>query len=194
MKYEYPHGSTPLDPDEIRGLIPSHIETQKELNEFEFLSISTARDWAFGNKRSNLLSTDFIKSLHKKMFGLVWKWAGSFRLTNKNLGVDYHQIPVEVKSLCDDASFWFKNEIYPTDESAIRFHHRLVSIHPFSNGNGRHSRMMADLILFNHTGNVFSWGKNFMMTETDECRRRYIDALRKADNNDYDPLILFAKS
>ncbi len=194
MKFIYPDGATPLNPDELQGLIPSHITTQAELNEFELKSISEARRWSFSNKRKDIISVNFIKKLHKRMFSLVWKWAGKFRTTNKNLGIEFFKISVELRKLCDDALYWESNKIYPIDELAIIFHHRLVSIHPFPNGNGRHARLMADLILYNNTGKIFSWGSNFMMVESSDIRKRYIKALKAADNNDYDQLFKFANN
>ena len=195
MKYVYPEGATPIDANESEGLIPSKlITTQAELNEYEFAAINNAIQWAYSEKRNNILTIEFIKLLHEKMFGLVWKWAGSFRKTNKNLGIEYYKIPVEVKKLCDDATFWKDNNTYLINDMAVIFHYKLVSIHPFSNGNGRHARFMADLILYNETEKKLSWGGNIFMEDKSEKRNRYIQALHDADNNDYTSLIKFANS
>jgi Fic-DOC domain mobile mystery protein B len=143
-------------------------------------------------KTEKILSEKFIKDLHKKMFGDVWKWAGEFRKTNKNIGIKWTQVAVELKYLIDDAKYWIENQTYSQDEIAIRFKHRIVAIHCFPNGNGRHSRMMADIIIeFVFNKEVFSWQKSNMI-KADETRKSYISALREADNGNINPLIKFA--
>jgi Fic-DOC domain mobile mystery protein B len=187
-------GATPLELDEIKGLIPTHITTKGELDALELENIARASAWMITIKSDKILNTDFICRLHKKMFGDVWKWAGKYRKTEKNIGIRYVDIPVEVHKLCDDAAGWLEFDAYPPDEFAVRFHHRLVFIHPFSNGNGRHARLIADLILekiFNKE--PFSWGK-VNLAKTGDVRAMYIKALKKADNYDYESLLNFVRS
>lgn len=193
MKFVYPPGATPVDANEAEGLIPSHISLQSELNEWEEANILEARTWAFGRKRKDLFSERFIKRLHREMFKNTWKWAGQFRTTDKNIGVPWYRIAQDVKTLCDDAQYWIANHTYPEAELAVRFHHRLVSIHPFSNGNGRHARLMTDLIMRGFGLEPFTWGRIHLAT-LGEARRRYIAALRAADGQDIQPLIKFAGS
>ena len=128
-------GGTPLDPDESEGLIPSHVSTQAELNRVEQANILEAVTWATSRKHSRLLTDEFIRELHRRMFKDVWKWAGLYRRTLKNFGVPPETIPVEVKKLCEDTHYWVQNKVFPWDELAARFHHRLVAIHPFPNGS-----------------------------------------------------------
>jgi Fic-DOC domain mobile mystery protein B len=192
----YIEGQTPLDDDEKEGLRIPSITTREELDEFEQLNIEKAIQWTFGKKISveQLFSEKFIKELHKRMYGEVWKWAGTFRTSEKNLGIKNYLIAIELKQLLDDAIFWKENNTYSPSELAIRFKHRLVSIHCFANGNGRHSRLMADLIMEKlYDSNFFSWGSSNLVKAT-EIRSNYIQAVRKADNNDIEPLITFAKS
>ena len=149
MIFNYAPGATPLDPDEANGLIPKHITTQGQLNEWEQMNILDAEKW-LRTQRFNIIqiSTNaFIKKLHQRMFDQTWRWAGQFRKSNKNIGVDWLHIPVNLKVLMDDLCYQLENNIYPLDELAVRFHHRLVVIHPFANGNGRHARLMADILL-----------------------------------------------
>ena len=142
-------GQTPLSVEELDGLKILSISTREELDEFEQFNIEKAIQWTLGKKiqPKDLLSEKFIKDLHKRMYGEVWKWAGSFRTSEKNLGIKSYLIPVQLKQLLDDAMYWYENQIYSPDEVAVRFKHQLVSIHCFANGNGRHSRLMADLIM-----------------------------------------------
>ena len=192
----YIEGQTPLDDDEKEGLRIPSITTREELDEFEQLNIEKAIQWTFGKKISveQLFSEKFIKELHKRMYGEVWKWAGTFRTSEKNLGIKNYLIAIELKQLLDDAIFWKENNTYSPSELAIRFKHRLVSIHCFANGNGRHSRLMADLIMEKlYDSNFFSWGSSNLVKAT-ETRSNYIQAVKKADNNDIEPLISFAKS
>ena len=196
LNIEYIDGQTPLNEEEQNGLLIPSITTREELDEFEQLNIEKAIQWTFGKKwkAEQLFTEKFVKDLHKRMYGEVWKWAGAFRESEKNLGIKSYLIPTELKVLLDDAIFWVQNDTYSPDELAIRFKHRLVSIHCFSNGNGRHSRLMADLImekLFNAT--FFSWGSSNLVKAT-ETRKAYIKAVKMADKQDLQPLIVFAKS
>jgi Fic-DOC domain mobile mystery protein B len=196
LKIEYIDGQTPLNDEEKNGLRIPSITTRKELDEFEQLNIEKAIQWTFGKKikTEQLFSEKFIKDLHKRMYGDVWKWAGTFRNSEKNIGIKSYLIATELKQLLDDAIFWKENNTYNSEELAIRFKHRLVSIHCFANGNGRHSRLMADLIMEKlYSSKFFSWGSTNLVKET-ETRSNYIQAVRKADNNDIEPLIAFAKS
>lgn len=196
LKIEYIDGQTPLNEEERDGLRIPSITTREELDEFEQLNIEKAIQWTFGKKlkTEQLFSEKYIKELHKQMYGEVWKWAGTFRTSEKNIGIKSYLIAIELKQLLDDAIFWKENNTYNSEELAIRFKHRLVSIHCFANGNGRHSRLMADLIMEKlYDSNFFSWGSANLVKAT-ETRINYIKAVRKADNNDIEPLISFAKS
>lgn len=194
MNMDYAGGATPLEYEEMEGLILTHITTRAELDRWEMDNINLAYQWAEGLKHKNILNEGFICLLHKRMFGNVWKWAGQFRKTEKNIGIPWVEIAVGLKLLCDDATAWLEFETYEPDEFAVRFHHRLVFIHPFANGNGRHARLMADLILEKlFKAQPFSWG-NAAITKKGESRAAYIRALKAADNHDYSLLMKFARS
>ncbi|WP_396185938.1 mobile mystery protein B [Flavobacterium sp.] len=196
LNINYIEGQTPLSEDEQEGLKISSITTREELDEFEQLNIEKAIQWTFGKKlkAEQLFSEKFIKDLHKRMYGDVWKWAGTFRTSEKNIGIKSYLIGVELKQLLDDAVYWTQNKTYNSQEIAIRFKHRLVSIHCFANGNGRHSRLMADLIMEKlYNEKFFSWGSTNLVKAT-ETRTAYIKAVKKADQQDLLPLIAFAKS
>jgi len=194
MAFEYPDGATPLDPDEAEGLRLTHITNREQLNIFEAENIGAGMFWAWQSRRKDMLGEPFIRLLHKKMFGNVWKWAGVFRQSNKNIGVPREVISVELRKLCDDVKYWIEFNVYQADEIAARFHHRLVWIHPFANGNGRHARVMTDLLLERKLDAIrFSWGCE-ETEETNACRKRYIKALQAADNSDYLPLLAFVRS
>jgi Fic-DOC domain mobile mystery protein B len=192
----YNDGQTPLDEDEKEGLIIKSIATRGELDEFEQQNIEDAIQWSLTRrfKSELILSESFIQKLHKRMYSNVWRWAGKYRKTNKNIGVDKLEIPVVLRSLIDDASFWLEHNVYEPEEFAIRFKHRLVSIHCFPNGNGRHSRMIADIIIENiYQQPVFSWGSK-SLTDENDSREKYLIAIRKADKGDFDLLLKFARS
>lgn len=193
MKFEYAEGATPFNMDDFDQLIPKHITTQDQLNEWEQANILIADRWLFTRKRKDLLTIEFIKKLHKKMFDKTWKWAGKFRTHNTNIGVDYPLIQESLKMLCDDVVYWFEKETYLIDEIGTRFHHRLVSIHPFSNGNGRHARLMADVLLIQSGVPRFSWGRQNLVKQS-ETRNQYIKSLRQADQGDYSALMNFVRS
>jgi len=188
------YGQTPLEEDEKEGLLIPSISTKEELDEFEQQNIEEAVQWSIGKsmKAETILTEKFIRTLHKRMYSDVWKWAGEFRKTDKNLGIDKWQIPSALKVLCDDAIYWVSNDSFTPDEIAIRFKHRIVSIHCFPNGNGRHSRLMADLIaekVFKRP--LFSWGSK---KKSVDARTAYLNAVKLADKNDYSSLIKFARS
>jgi Fic-DOC domain mobile mystery protein B len=190
--FEEPDNATPLTHEERRDLIPAHIAYRSELNDAEQENIARAQDWALGRKR-DLLSEKFIMELHKRMLGDVWKWAGKIRKSERNLGIPYYQIPTALHQVLDDAKAQIEYKSCPTDEIAVRFHHRLVAIHPFPNGNGRHARLMADLLVMRLGEERFSWGRE-SLRDAGALRKRYIDALKAADNHDIGPLLAFARS
>ncbi|GAA3994445.1 mobile mystery protein B [Mucilaginibacter dorajii] len=196
VNFEYQDGQTPLDEEEKEGLLITTITTRAELDEFEQLNIQKAIEWTLTRKFNpgRILTEKFVKELHRRMFGDTWAWAGKFRNTNKNIGVDRFHVSIELRTLLDDTQFWIKNAIYPPNEIAIRFKHRIVKIHCFANGNGRHSRLIAD-ILIEHIFNepVYSWGSSNLI-KADEAREQYLRAIRKADNGDIGLLMLFARS
>lgn len=195
LKITYDEGQTPLEDEELEGLKIPSISTKGELNEHEALNIEKATIWIIKSKFKvdEIFTEKFIRKVHKRMYGDVWKWAGEFRRSNKNIGCEWIQVPIELKRLCDDVIFWVKNKTYSSEEIAIRFKHRIVSIHCFPNGNGRHSRLMADIIMesiFNE--DIFSWNQSSLV-KADETRKSYIKSLRKADCGDVNDLIVFAR-
>ncbi len=193
MKLEYPEGATPLDPNELDGLIPTYISTQGELNSAEHANILKAETWLLSKKSPDVLNINFLKQLHKKMFEDVWRWAGVFRRTDKNIGIDARQIQTEIYKLCQDTTYWIEKKTYTWDELGARFHHRLVSIHPFSNGNGRHSRLATDILIETNGQNKFTWGTESLV-KVGELRTQYLKALKAADQGDFEKLISFIKS
>ncbi|MEQ1663258.1 MAG: mobile mystery protein B [Thiobacillus sp.] len=189
---EQDEAATPLTPEEQQSLIPSYITLRHELNAAEQANILDAEAWAFARKRKVLEET-FLKNLHKQMFGRVWRWAGAFRLTERNIGVTPYRIGVDLRSLLDDCRYWIEHGTYPPDEIAARFHHRLVWIHPFPNGNGRHTRLATDLLLTGLGRPRFSWGR-VSLVDTGKTRLAYVAALRAADGHDIQPLLAFVRS
>lgn len=193
---QYTEGQTPLDDEEKEGLLIPSVTTRGELDEAEQRNIEEAVRWTMERRKrftaDEVLGEKFILMLHVRMLSGVWKWAGTFRKTGKNLGVSKFDIGMELKKLLDDCKYWIANDTYPHDEIAVRFKHRLVSIHCFANGNGRHSRLMADIIIekvFNEP--VFTWGRN-MRGHT--ARQTYIAAMKQADHGNIIPLLKFARS
>ncbi len=195
LDINYIEGQTPLDEEEKEGLLIPTIATRGELDEFEQQNIEQAIQWTLSKKfKAELVFSEvFIREVHKRMYGNVWTWAGDFRKTNKNIGVDKWQIPTDLKRLLDDAKYWHEHKSYPPDEIAIRFKHQLVSIHCFPNGNGRHSRLMADIIIEKiYNLPVFSWGTTRLSNEGD-IRTTYLKAVRLADKGNYGLLLAFAR-
>ncbi len=187
---------TPLDEDEKHELLIPTITTREELDEFEQLNIEQAVQWTLRTRfeAAEILTEGFIKSLHRRMFGSTWAWAGRFRTTNKNLGVDKLDIPVHLRTLLDDTRFWIHEDTYERDEICVRFKHRLVSIHCFPDGNGRHARLLADILVEHEFARpVFTWG-GATLTRPGQARGAYISALRFADAGDIGPLVAFARS
>ena len=186
-------GQTPLDPDEIAGLKPRHITTQGELDEWEAANILKAMRWLGRQNKLDVLNEYFCRQLHVRMFSDTWKWAGTFRHSDKNIGCDWTKISVNLRHLLDNTTYWLEHDVFPCEEVAVRFHHQLVSLHPFPNGNGRHARLMADCLLRQQGLALFSWGSANLIA-ANEVRMRYIQALRAADLNDYGLLQAFVRS
>jgi Fic-DOC domain mobile mystery protein B len=198
MDLSYPQGATPLDPDEAAGLLPTHITTQADLNAWEETNILEGERWAARQTKRDPLTEGFVRDLHSKMFSHTWRWAGTFRSSNKNIGVDWAQVATRLRNLLDNT----RHQIDHTpvagnsaecDALAIHFHHQLVWIHPFPNGNGRHARLMADTLAIRLGQARFTWG-SASLGSTGNARARYLQALRAADEGSMDALIVFARS
>lgn len=187
MFEEEPAGTTPLDEIEADGLIPSHIQTREELNEWEQVNILDAARW-IRRARVPALRQATVRELHRRMFDRTWEWAGQYRRSNKNLGVDWSETSVEVRKLMEDGRFWIEHETFPVDEIALRLHHRLVWIHPFPNGNGRHARLWTDMMLRQNSRPPFEW-KNAELDHRGDARAAYIRGLQAADEGDYAALL-----
>jgi Fic-DOC domain mobile mystery protein B len=197
LELEYDRGQTPLNEEEMDGLLLPSVTTKKELDEFEQLNIQKAIEWYLIRKKfkaDQILSEEFILGVHKKMLEDVWSWAGQFRTSEKTIGIAWYQVPIQLRQLIDDCNFWIKNGTYRPEEIAVRFKHQLVAIHLFSNGNGRHSRLMGDILMKHVLGMPrFSWGRN-SSTGKSKIRDFYIKALKKADNGEFEDLIEIARS
>jgi Fic-DOC domain mobile mystery protein B len=196
---EEPPGATPLEDEELEGLKQSWITNRSDLNEAEADNILSGQNkWTKRrNKLDRILDDKTVRDIHKDLFGQVWSWAGTYRRTEKTIGIDPIYISVEVRNLVEDAKYWFaENSNLSVDAAAARFHHKLVAIHPFANGNGRHSRFMTDLVLRALEAPEFTWGGsqgNALSTPT-EVRARYLAALRAGDIGNYKPLLAFVRS
>jgi len=198
LLFQSDNANTPLTPEEALDLIPS-ITLRTQLNELERYNIAQARAWALREAkrgRLDVASDLFPRELHRRMFSRVWKWAGRYRTTPRNLGWEAHRITEGMKNLMEDFKTWVQFETYSGHEAVVRLHHKMVVIHPWPNGNGRHSRLMADVCLFAYFPNTtpLTWGSGSDLLNANSARSRYIDALRSADNNDFAPLLAFAKS
>ncbi len=189
---EQDDASTPLTSEEREELIPAYITLRRELNEAEQTNILAAEQWAFLRKR-DVLKQQFLTNLHKRMFGRVWRWAGKFRQSERNIGIPAYKIPHDLQLLLDDCRYWIENNTYEPDEIAARFHHRLVEIHSFPNGNGRHARLATDLLLISLGQKRFTWGQASLVNAGD-TRKAYVSALRTADKHDLGPLLAFVRS
>lgn len=194
MEFAYSPGQTPIDPDEAAGLLPKHITTQAQLNAWEQANIFAGQKWGLlALKKRQVLEEAFVRDLHRRMFSKTWSWAGNFRNTDKTIGVPSEHVATRLHQLLGNVQWQVENKSAPPDELAIRFHRDLVWVHPFPNGNGRHARMMADLLAIQLGGERFTWGSNADLEATGQFRDQYIDALRRADQNDYGPLLAFAR-
>lgn len=194
MRLDYPEGATPLEPDTIAGLLPN-LTTQAELNEFEARNILDAVNWARWARGSNrdILLLPTLRRLHERMFALTWQWAGQFRKSETNIGISPAQIPMRLEQLCGNTRYQIEHNVCPWDELAVRFHHELVSIHPFPNGNGRHARLATDIMLERNGQARFTWGSH-SLTEGTAIRREYIEALREADQGNIGRLFRFVRT
>ena len=188
------NGRTPLDPNENNGLIPEHLTTKGELNDWEQENILRAVRWLKRKRSPDVLSEEFCRTLHSKMFDLTWSWAGTFRKSDKNIGCDWRQVGVRLAQLLGNTRWWVDNATFAPDEIAARFHRDLVWIHPFPNGNGRHSRMMADALLRSLGQPAFTWGSRDTLMAANDVRDQYLAVLKAADRGDYRLLLAFVRS
>lgn len=186
-------GNTPLSAEELADLIPN-LASKEELNEWERENILLAREWAISDRTPPLemVSDQYIRKLHERMFDETWKWAGLYRLTEKNIGIPVHEIRERLMALFGDVRYWIENRTFSPDEIAVRFHHRLVFIHPFPNGNGRHARLIADVLALKLGNSGFTWGSANLVEGA--ARTRYLESIEAADHGDIQPLLQFARS
>lgn len=185
--------ATPLTPDERQGLIPTYITTRAELNEAEHLNITDAEGWLF-QRRRNVLDIGFLRRLHRRMFGQVWRWAGAWTAQHdRRLGVDSWSVEPELQALIEAVAFWIAHDVFDPDEIAARFHHKLTWIHPFPNGNGRFARLATDRLLVSLGRPRFTWGGAGLIAPGAQ-RAAYVAALRAADNHDLRPLLAFVRT
>jgi Fic-DOC domain mobile mystery protein B len=182
-------GSTPLDKNESAGLKLKHISTISELNEFENLNILSATHWIHSQKMKEVLTVSFLLQLHKKMLFDVWSWAGIFRTSDKNIGLPWYEIPERTKIILNDAQYWIDHKTYSWKEIGARLHHKLVWIHPFANGNGRHARLFCDALFLKYSVPLFNWGN--IHSNSNLQRITYINALQAADKKNIQPLLNF---
>ena len=195
MEFQYAPGATPLDPDEAAGLVPSHITTQADLNAWEQANILQAVRWVARQKKRDLLTEGFVRDLHRRMFDQTWKWAGTFRQSNKNIGVDWTKVAVKLRNLLDNTRFQIDHKVFEPDELVVRFHHQLVWVHAFPNGNGRHARLMADVLAQQLGRPSMTWGgADVELVSMGTVRDRYLKTLREADQGQWSGLIAFARS
>lgn len=187
-----PGGNTPLEPDELEGLIPTHLVNRGQLDEWEQTNILKAHEWVF-RRRRQVLTIPFAQQLHRRMLGDTWTWAGNFRRSGKNIGVPWPTIPQALADTLENTALWLRKGTYPVDEAVTRFHHRMVWVHPFPNGNGRHGRLMADALLWNLGAEPFTWGRGNLV-EAGSVRDRYLSALKLADDGNVSALLEFVRS
>ncbi len=185
-------GHTELSPEDHDGLIPSYIATRGDLYDAEQRNIAQAL-LRRPPRTDELLDDKYLRDLHNAMFGQVWNWAGQYRTRETNIGIEPTQVAVAVRSLTDDVIWWIDSETFAIDEIAVRFHHRLVAIHPFRNGNGRHGRIAADYLASALGTDPFTWGR-FLDLPTSDLRKAYQCALQHADAGEINPLLAFARS
>jgi Fic-DOC domain mobile mystery protein B len=198
LDHKYSDGNTPIRTEEAEQLVP-RISTIGELNEYEAVNILRAREWAFESrtmKTTDPLEEPYIRELHHRMFDNVWKWAGTYRQTERNIGCDPKEIVQRIPQLIANARYWLENKTFSTDEALLRFHHQLTRIHPFANGNGRHARMIADVVAVKYGQPEFTWGVGANLVAEGDVRAQYLAALRALDANENDvkSLLEFARS
>lgn len=199
--FDEPEGATPLSPEDLEGLIPTWIATHGDLNIAEQDNVAKAVAWTMSKGAPkalvDILAEPAMRELHRRMFGDVWRWAGKYRRSGTNIGVPWPQIPVQLRDLLADVRCQTADSDllpWPPDEIAVRFHHRLVVVHPFPNGNGRHARLAADMVVKTLGRPVFTWGAR-SLNVNGVGRSIYLEALRRADSHgDFEPLAEFARS
>jgi len=185
--------ATLLTPEERADLILSYITTREDLNAPEQENILAAVPWLErSGRRRDILTEDFLRELHRRMFNKVWRWAGKYRESDKNIGSPWREVPIRVHQLLDDAKAWLDYKSFDPDELAVRFHHQLVSIHLFPNGNGRHARILADAALDRvYKAKPIDWAGGHDLQKMGARRTAYIAALKAADRGDIAPLLQF---
>lgn len=180
-------GETPID---VSHLKVKGVQTRSQLDSVEAANILKVVSKYFGRRRPTERMAPFtlqwVKRLHREMFGDVWKWAGRNRTSEINIGVKWHLIDEKLQQLLDDLACWGQSEVGVLEQAAM-LHHRAVQIHPFYNGNGRWARMLANILLHSRGYSSTGW-PNELIGTTSIIRDRYIAAIKAADDGNYDLL------
>lgn len=183
--------------EDISDLLLRHLTTRESRNTVELETIGRAYDkYVFRGRKKNAgnkwLTEEYIRQVHRDMFGGIWNWAGKYRQVNLNIGITWSQIPEQITVLCDDFVFWNTTQsAMPILEVAARLQNRLTHIHPFKNGNGRHARLITDIFLRSQDHPLPKWPQIQLIEHGDAVRREYIAAMKQADMGNFDPLITF---
>ncbi|MBT3984304.1 MAG: mobile mystery protein B [Bacteriovoracaceae bacterium] len=176
-------GQTPVDESIRKDLIPDHINDMTELYESEIENIALGIEWAKTTKKNHRDYFTWLE-VHKHMFNDVWKFAGNTRkveLNNPDFLMPYEILP-QLKDLQENLIFWLENKTFDDRELMARVHERLLTIHPFKDGNGRWARLLVNMICEKQNIEVPSWGKE--IKEDDKRRSIYISAVKKARKDD----------
>jgi Fic-DOC domain mobile mystery protein B len=188
---DQPEGATPLD--DISGLLRRDITTRGQLDEAETLNILGAVDWIERGRLRDVFTVDFYERLHSRMYDDVWEWAGDLRSVTgarPNIGVPPEMVPIELGRVAMEFNWEWQN----SDQTNLlpfiaKYHHALVWVHPFNNGNGRWSRLACDVVMKRLAKKpLITWATDTLNVDSGE-RSQYINALKMADDFDLAPLV-----
>lgn len=181
-------GRTSLTVQDLQGLKLPFVKTRAQLSAVEGPNIVSGKQATLTSRKSrvpNMLSVEYLRELHSRMFNDVWDWAAQIPSTElqNEFAASVPGIRPQLSILYADAiEYWLNDKRMTPEEFAVRVHHRVVKIHPFRNGNGRHSRLLADLLLSENFGlETFTWGGSAQLGAGDLYRQPYLEGLKAAD-------------
>ena len=162
--------------------LKDHLEAKNHYEALEYLYSLVEKD------NSQNISEYLIRNLHKLVTAETDKeWAGNYRNSNVIIVGSEHTPPdaFEVSIVMGDLIKWLRGnqkKLHPIELAAI-FHHKLVFIHPFFDGNGRTARLAMNLLLMQKSYPMAVMLKN--------DRKKYYQTLSRADEKDYAPFVRF---
>ena len=190
MPLEPGYGETPIPGDELAALVPHVIDTlaapitRADIYDLESAVLQDVTETQLAAALDGSLTLDdllndyFLRDLHTQLYGDIWMWAGRWRQYEVNIGVAPEHIAVELRSAMGNIGYrWERAADWTPRELGVAVHAEAVRVHPFTDGNGRTTRLLADLVF------IAAQDPAELQYDWNIDKRGYIEHLREFDRH-----------